>query len=323
LPRGTPANTVAAFPTRDFTFVVDPPLLDSLVVDPRYSGAATLIHDLRVLEHGVHITLVFPAYLADAPDREPPQLLEESVYPVPTDTVPAFQLSKSVPGKVRHALESDDAEASRAVRLLALADAAHADGLVTEIAPLKEGRYPIYQHHRIRIIPLSEFGGVVEMCAHGHDVFWSSTEYTRGLGQDLYYHALHPKCRRLVEWFNRVSARLSPPEHHENVRSALLNRYPFVLYSRDMVRFYELQLDHFARRGLYRRFGGVLGYYITNFYLHLWGMLEQLTIMAKYQRDLTLEDAQCGIHKDKTFWKELGPKEPGLRKFVKSPPVAP
>ena len=53
---------------------------------------------------------------------------------------------------------------------------------------------------------------------------------------------------------------------------------------KQMVRFYELQLDHFTRRGLYRRFGSALGYYITNFYLHVWGLMEQLTVMAKYQR---------------------------------------
>lgn len=64
----------------------------------------------------------------------------------------------------------------------------------------------------------------------------------------------------MARWFNRVSSSLTPPDHHENVRNATLNRYGFILYSRDMVRFYELQLDHFTRRGLYRRFGGMLAY---------------------------------------------------------------
>jgi hypothetical protein len=320
---GTSGNTIAAFPTRDFTFILDPPLVEALVKFP-HRGVAALIRDLRTLPNGVRITLLYPSYLAQFPERGTPSYLADCISIVSSaDGVPPFNLSSTVGPKTRRALNDRAVEATRARGLLALAEVRQADGVVSSLPVLVDSRHALYQHHRIRVIPLSELGAVLEVCAHGHGIFWSATEYTRNLSLDLYYQWLHPKGRRLAQWYDRISGRLQPSEHQENVRSAVLNRYPFVLYSRDMVRFYELQLDHFTRRGLYRRFSSALGYHITNFYLHLWGLMEQLTVLAKYQHALALEDAECGIHKNKTFWKVLGPKEPGLRSFIKSPTIAP
>ena len=81
----------------------------------------------------------------------------------------------------------------------------------------------------------------------------------------------------------------------EHLRNALLNRYPFILLSRDLVRYYELQMDCFARQGLRRRFVMPLGYYVTNFYLHVWGLLDQLTVIANLALGLGLRDRECGI----------------------------
>lgn len=61
------------------------------------------------------------------------------------------------------------------------------------------------------------------------------------------------------------------------------------------------------------RFALAVGYHMNASYLLLWGMLEQLTVIAKYQKGLTLNERDCGINK-KAFWRQL--YEPGLQRFV-------
>jgi hypothetical protein len=321
--RGTPGNTVAASPTRDFRFVVEPLLVDRLAIFP-FRGVAALLNDLAAVPHGVRVALIAPGYLTDRPVFHPPSLLEDRTEVIArASDIPSFKIGEALPATLRRVLRQPRAEITTALALLALAEAVQAEGIVTESPVLIDARYPLYQHHRLRIIPLGEFGDVLESCAHGHGLFWSSTHAGRHYGADSYYQMLHPTGHKLAMWFGRVAGSLAPAEHHENVRSATLNRYPFILYSRDMVRFYELQLDHFARRGLYRRFGTTLGYYITNFYVHVWGMLEQLTVIAKDQRGLDIPDTDCGIHKTKTYWQKAGAELPTLRALVKSREIAP
>jgi hypothetical protein len=320
--RGDREDTFANVPTRRFLFVIDAESLVKLVVQP-YRGVSALIGELAAAPNGVSIQLMFPAYLDPASPQRVPGLIQDYVTTIAElpDTR-RLPLSERLPSTVRDSLRADDSDGHKAMELLSLAGEVQADGIVTASKRLLEARYPLYQHHRARIIPVNEFGRLVEVCGHGHNFFWSSTGTLRHLDQDLYYQLTHPKARRLAEWYSTIVVSLEPHEHRENLRVALLNRYPFVLYSRDMVRFYELQMDYFARRDLPGRFGTTLGYYITNFYLHVWGLLEQLTIVAKYQRELRLEEANCGIHNDRRFWKTLGPIEPGLRSFVKGDPIA-
>ena len=95
----------------------------------------------------------------------------------------------------------------------------------------------------------------------------------------MYYQLNHWKQKRLASWYWAKRQDLEA-DRRDNVHSALINRYALIAYARDMVRFYELQLDHFHRRGLWRAFGTLLGYHMTNFYLYLWGMLEHLAVIA-------------------------------------------
>lgn len=325
--QGTSGNTVAVFPVREFRLVFDPTCLTSVIQWPGYRQATDLIANLEQLgPTGVRIELLLPTYLSTQVRgaRDLPDFLAPAVrLHTNTDEVPAFVPSDRMKAAPRAALTADTDDAGRARQLAALALHAQADGVIVPLnSLLAEHRWEVYQRHRLRVIPLDELGAFVEWCAHGHGIFWSANHAMRTLAQDLYYHVAHPKCARLVTWFHRIQHTLTDPELHETVRSALLNRYPFILYSRDMVRFYEIQVDHFARRGLYRRFGWALGYYITAFYLHVWGMLEQLTLIANGRLELGLSDEQCGIHKDRTLWKALGAREPGLRNFVKTDPIA-
>ena len=83
-----------------------------------------------------------------------------------------------------------------------------------------------------------------------------------------------------------------------------------------MVRFYELQLDYFHRRGLWRAFGTLLGYHMTNFYLYLWGMLEHLAVIANRAKKLGLPERDCGIGSPK-FWQLLGERDAALRAYIR------
>jgi hypothetical protein len=316
--RGTPGNTFSTVPTRRFAFVLDPESLPRLS-EPRYAGIVLLIQDLRRITPSVTVTLALPRYLGDAHVHGYAERIRPILWEIETpEGVPGVTLSKRIPRRHRERLPGATVEGQSAIALLALCDFIQADGIVTTEPRLVEARYPLLQHHRLRVIPLEECANWIEVCAHGHDVFWSATEYSRNLTVDVFYPWTHWKNRRLARWFAASTSRFVSLGVQEDVRNAVLNRYPFLLYSRDMVRFYELQMDHFNRRGLQRRFSTPLGYYMSNFYLHLWGMLDHLTVMAKRAFGLEVEDRTCGIE-NKTFWKALATKEPGLRAFMRDP----
>src|SRR5262249_43463575 len=149
---------------------------------------------------------------------------------------------------------------------------------------------------------------------------WSTVDASRSLTIDLYYQRNHWKQRRLARWYWAKASALGDGDLRENVHSALINRYALIAYARDMVRFYELQLDHFHRRGLLRRFATLLGYQLTNFYLYLWGMLEHLTLITNRVKELGLRERQCGIESP-AFWAALGKKDSALRACIREGPI--
>jgi hypothetical protein len=316
---GSPGNTLAFMPTRELNLLIDPACVPSLC-DSVYSSAIRLINDLRNLEVPVTVHLLLPTHLTDpstialAAKITPPLSLLKEILP------PPFKLDVAIQSELREPLLSNTVESNRCLDVLAVGDAIQADGILTNDARLVNARYGLYQHHRIRIIPLKELGDTVEIFAHGHSIFLS---YTTGqyITLDVFYQWTHWRGSRFAKWFNQVQATIERKELQESLRSALLNRYPFLLYSRDMVRFYELQMDFYQRRGLQRRFSMGVGFYVSTFYLFLWGMLEHLTIIAKWATDLTIDETKCGI-RSKKFWKEFNKTDPRLNTFLRQPKIS-
>ena len=230
-----------------------------------------------------------------------------------------FVANEHMDEAARAALGGESSEQQRSRSLLALADDAQADGLVTGDDVLVERRYDLLQHHRIRVVPVAEFADVIEVCAHGHSIFWSATDSERRLTSDVYYQMHRWKQRRLASWYWAKRQDLEV-NLRDNVHSALINRYALIAYARDMVRFYELQLDYFHRRGLWRAFGTLLGYHMTNFYLYLWGMLEHLTVIANQAKKLSLRERDCGIESPR-LWEALGRSDPALRAYIREGPI--
>jgi hypothetical protein len=139
------------------------------------------------------------------------------------------------------------------------------------------------------------------------------------LPSGVLYQFTHWKARRLFNWFNQVSRRLSADEPlRELLRSALLNRYVFILRARDAVLFYRLQADHAARHGGEKRrvFREPLNYHLTSFYTHVWGLLDTLAQIANRRLGLGLNPFRCHINRD-DFLLTLEAKRPGLRAFIR------
>jgi hypothetical protein len=323
LRRGTPGNTFATFPTRAFSFLVDPTALLELGV-PESIGALFLIRDLGALEWPVDVKLLWPTYIdrvSPADASEPLAILLRGHVEEVRDggETRQFAANSHMAETARAALGGESAAQQRRRSLLALADDAQADGLVTGDDVLVEQRYELLQHHRIRIVPVAEFADVIEVCAHGHSIFWSTGDSERRHTVDVYYPMNHWKQKRLASWYWTKRQDLEA-DLRDNVHSALINRYALLAYARDMVRFYELQLDYFHRRGLWGAFWTLLGYHITNFYLYLWGMLEHLAVIANQSKKLALRERDCGIESPK-LWKALGESDPALRAHIRKGPI--
>lgn len=318
--QGIRNHLASTLPARRFSFVVDPRCLPSFQQAP-YESALQLIIDLKLISSPVEILLLFPDYLADPPT----QTLAESLSPIvsrigePADLSPYIPNS-SIPDEFLQRLLESQEDAVLARKLLALSKSLQADGVITSSKLLIDAQYEIYNYECIRVVPLNEFADLIEVCAHGHSFFWSASNHNLPFNVDVFYVLAHWKNSRLANWFNNNRARIDNDELNDQLRSALLNRYPFILYSRDMVIFYQLQTDHYDRRNSINRFGTPLGYYVNAFYLFLWGMLEQLTLIAKCTYDLKIDERDCGI-KNSTFRKALKEKCFPLENFLSKPSV--
>lgn len=312
LERGDDTNTFGHFPTRQYRVVMDPDCVTDL--HTKHQGALRLIDDLRKLNDPVEIGLVLPAYAAEGCNITLPARSEDLFMQLSTPPREwSFQLDKMLYAEASAALSQQTAEARRIMTLLTLADSVQADCIVTRSALLETTRYALYQHHLIVPVLLDELNGWVEIIAHGHGAFWSTHIAERRLTFDGYYQVAHWKASRYIRWLGGVLPSIAQADLQTNLRSALLNRFPYLLYARDMVRFFEIQRNHFTRRDLIGRFGLAVGYHMNASYLLLWGMLEQLTAIAKQMRGLALNERDCGIQKEQ-FWKKL--HEPGLQAFV-------
>ncbi len=312
LERGNDTNTFSHFPTRKYRVVIDPDCLAELLREKQ--AALQLLADLYTLPDPVEVSLVLPVYAGQGSSISIPALLENLLVQLnapPREWV--FQLDKMLYAEASAALSQDTAEAHRIMTLLTLADSIQADCILTRSPVLEKTRYALYQHHLIVPLLLSEFDDWVEIIAHGHGAFCSIRISERRLTFDTYYQGAHWKAAKYSSWLGKILSGITQRDLQDNLRSALLNRFPYLLYARDMVRFYEIQRNHFTRRELIGRFALAVGYHVNASYLLLWGMLEQLTVIAKHQKGLSIRDRDCGVCNE-NFWRQLD--EPALQRIV-------
>jgi hypothetical protein len=297
---------------KDFIFIIDPRSLSSLTT-PLHDTFANL--DYLRKSSDIGIELVWPKYISEN------NLYENSVFTEVFKVISKapssdFQLHETVENKILK--DSNElSEIGQELSLLALSESMTADGIVTDSEFLIKNQYALYQYHRIRIVPVNEFQDMICVISVGNSVFWSKA-YARDIGFDTFYIITNWKATKLFEWWSKLveAGQVAEKELKDNLRSALLNRFPYILYSRDMVRFYQLQRDYYARRRRFPMHGLSIGFFINTFYLMLWGMLDHLTILAKYAKKMDVPERECGI-RSKKFLKELRKVENDLYNFVK------
>jgi hypothetical protein len=303
-------------PSRDFLVVVDPPSINDVVALDR-GGVVRTILELKALEEPLNIRLVLPTYLFDPPKSQEALRLLKNLFSLARNEtqIPKFELSRDLRRRDRERIERGAEGDFRGLRLLALAQHVKADGVVTNLPSLIEPRFHLRRLHGFRIFPPADLSDFVAVCSRGHSLFVNRR--LSQLAPDIFYMYADPKGRRLFLWFNKASPTLADDTVREHLRSALLNRYAFILYARDMTQFYELQKQYYLRRrGRPAIFRGLLNYHLTAFYVHLWGMLDTLAGIANRHFALGIEPRQCYLNRDE-FLDALRPKSPGLARFIK------
>jgi predicted nucleic acid-binding protein len=309
-------NTLSTIPSRHFCFIVDPDV-SRLTADLSKQGVFKLIHDLRGVSPDIDLRFLLPSYLSKVDQTALTTHLSDSLIVLEQGNglqtfIPSERFSKKAADKL-----NTDPNKAHISGLLALAVAIQADGVITSSDMLVDLRWAFRTFERIRIIPPEELGDIIEIIAHGNNLFWSASHPDRILTVDLYYPMTNLKCHEYLDCVADLAKMSTDAVLNEELHNALINRYPFLCYARDLVRFYELQLDHYWRRGLQQRFNFPLGYHVTHFYLMLWGMLDQLTVIAKHACKLKLRTRECGIRK-KCFLSAIEKIYPNLKDYLES-----
>ena len=198
--------------------------------------------------------------------------------------------------------ESDEAKQAR--YLIVLANKVAADGIVTDNSLLLKCKYALYQYHKIKIYDHHGFWDILDVIAVGNEVYISIRSDWKNIPLEVYYMQVHWKGSKWARWYFSHCEEYQDRDLREMFRSALLNRYSFVAYARDMVLYGDLQQDSYFRKGVKEGHSMFLNYHLTTFYLMLWGMLEHVTSIVNLVFDLGLRKRECGIRSPK-LWARL------------------
>ena len=158
---GSSRNTFALMPIRELSLLLDP----SCLPYSNYAHVIRLVSDLRTIDSPITIKLLIPNELLDQAAAAQTTGLSPPFFLLPDISPSPFNFDSDISSDVRDAILTNTADATRCLGLLSVADAIQADGIVTADELLIEARYQLYQHHRIRVIPLNEFGDTVEVFA--------------------------------------------------------------------------------------------------------------------------------------------------------------
>jgi hypothetical protein len=276
-----------------------------------------LVRDLLGLPIPVVVRIVFPSYLAETQA----QIVEAANIGLDHFTKEAelesFTLSRQISRRLRGPIERGAQDEGRGLRLLALAHSLRADALVTSIPTLFEASGALRRFHSVRLMAPDELPDFVEICARGNDIFCAAGFATSWVAPDVFYLFANSHAKKFAEWYGRLSSTLTDPALLESLRSALLNRYPFILYSRDLIHFYEIQKQHWLRRqGPPAVFRLMVNYHLTAFYLHAWGMLDSFAGIANKWLGLGVHPRKCYIARD-DFLEALELVRPSLAAFIR------
>jgi hypothetical protein len=140
----------------------------------------------------------------------------------------------------------------------------------------------------------------IEVFVKGHEVPWSFSDPCWNMPWETFYQFSDKFGRKTFEVYETKFRTVGLDDHTiEIVRSLLLNRVSQICYTRDKLLFY-VQQRNYAKRHNWKRqgFKSELSYYLCNYYLLLWGGIDQLSRILNNSLDLRCKRSKIGIEKD-------------------------
>jgi hypothetical protein len=140
------------------------------------------------------------------------------------------------------------------------------------------------------LIPYAEY------FSRGHDVPWSFRSMTWYNPWTTFYQMSEERTFKLAnEVLYLANQKNAPREAQETGRTLVQNRLPNLCYTRDRLLFYDIQLLAAKRTGWKRqKFLFEIGYYLTFYYLTLYGVFDHAALFVSHLLQLGLPEKQVG-----------------------------
>lgn len=164
-------------------------------------------------------------------------------------------------------------------RILSMGEAINADLIVTENEEFKEFFNRTKRGAHILVEGYDRSKKSVEVFVRGHEVPWSFSNPMWNIPWTVFYTMSDEFGRKANEIYETKFRRVGLDDQTvEIVRSLLLNRVANILYTRDKLLFYVQQRRYAKRMGWKRQgFEFEASYYLSHYYLLLWGGVDQLS----------------------------------------------
>lgn len=156
------------------------------------------------------------------------------------------------------------------------------DYLITSNKMLSYEREKLKKDYKIWITNFDEFLNELEIFLKGNGVFIEVSKPLLGVaayGLDIstYYPMTDPDFQRYIKLWNKLYNKSHNEELNQYLRFVLFHRYSFLKYSYDQISFNLQQAERFDEGDRYRGHHYFLAsYHINNFYIILWGFLDNL-----------------------------------------------
>lgn len=135
-----------------------------------------------------------------------------------------------------------------------------------------------------------------EIFVRGHDVPWAFTRKIWNLSWNAFYHMTEQRTlNNGLQFLYEIQKKQVNADARETGRSLVNNRLPNICFTRDRLRFYEIQ-KLTARRGKWKRqqFAFEISYYLNFYYPLIYGGFDQVALLVNHCLQLGLAEKDVG-----------------------------
>jgi hypothetical protein len=173
------------------------------------------------------------------------------------------------------------------------------------------------QASKERLLTFEQSLKVFEIFVKGHEIPWSFEQPVWNMPWGSFHSLCDVKGRVCYGMLSKLTQCNLAPEVVEYARSLLLNRFAHVCYTRDKIAFYDMQRRFAVRRKWERQqFFFEIGFYLTNYYLALWGCVDQLSLFVNRAFGLGVQSPNQISFRNKKFIRKLVEKSPEVAGIV-------